>query len=298
MTTGSEITASGLKTIQDKAELLLGLGTGTRGYGQTVLSQDYAAGFDIIRKAHWDALRYDIVNIRTHQDGSPPPIVSVNVGDVISYGAESPNSSYDAFLETAIANRFNVGPGRAIVNTIGTATYSSSWSNKAQCTLTITFTDSDHARHFFNSGGKIQIRTEKSKVSVTPQNNAWYDLLQLAGTKAFGAITESGVSFYTLTNSFQTLYQVSSSTPYSANNYHIEVRCNISDNSNGGASIVYIQVTLTDAYVDNQPSPPDDLVDGTLDMTFIEVKADGPLVPTGNFTINSPSYSISSITAS
>lgn len=297
MTTGSEIKAVDLKTIQDKAESLLGTGFGTRGYGQPVLSADYAAGTEI-RKAHWDALRYDIVNIRTHQDGVPPSIIPVNTGDLITYGSGSPNTNYDSLVETAINNRFNIGAGQAVISLVDTKTYTSAWGTKAECTITATFANSDQARYFFNSGGKIRITSTRTGGSSTPQNTAWTNLLSSASTREFGAATDPTINFYTLTNSYQTFYQVSSSTPYSANNYQLSVRCNVSNNSGGTASIVYIKVSLNDAYVDPGPQPPGDSVDGTLSIIVNELKAYGTTVPSGIFTVDSPTYSVSSITAS
>lgn len=297
MTIGSDITAASFKTIQDKAESLLGTGTGSRGYGQTVQSADYAIGTRI-EKAQWDLLRYDIVNIRTHQDGVPPSIVTINVGDVISYGASAPNTNYDILVEAAIANRFNLGPGRSILSAVDTKNYSSSWATQAQCTATITFSNATDARYFFNSGGKIRVSSSRIGGTASQQNNAWTNLLNAVGLRDFGAGTDPIVNYYTLTNSYQTYYQNSLTTPYSANNFQLAARCNVSDNSSGTATIVYIQVTLNDTYVDADPTPPGDLVDGTLAITFEELKATGSLVPSGTFTITSPSYSVSNITAS
>lgn len=298
MTTGSEITAVSLKEIQDKAESLLGTGSASRGYGQQVLSLDYAPGTEI-KKSHWDALRYDIVNIRTHQDGFPPPIVVVNVGDVISYGASSPNTNYNTLLETAISNRFNIGAGQGVISSVDTKTHTSAWSTQAQCTITATFANSNQARYFFNSGGKIKITTTRTGGSLSAQNNAWTNILSTAGTKEFGAATDPFVNFYTLTNSYQTFYQISSTTPYSANNYRIEVRSDVPNNAGGTATTVYIKISLNDAYVDTYPAaPPPDRVDGTLSIAISELKASGTMVPSGTFTVTSPSYSISSITAS
>lgn len=297
MTTGSDITAASFKTIQDKAESLLGTGTGSRGYGQTVQSIDYAVGTRI-EKAQWDLLRYDIINIRTHQDGVPPAIVTVNVGDVISFGASSPNTNYNTLLETAISNRFNLGPGRSILSAVDTKTYTSGWSSQAQCTATVTFANANQARYFFNSGGKIRVTSSRTGGSSTPQNGAWTNLLSSIGSKDFGAGTDPAINFYTLTNAYQVYYQGASTTPYSANDYRLEARCNVADNSNGTATVVEIKVTLNDSYVDLGPPAPGDLVDGTLTMIFEEIKATGSLVPSGTFTITSPSYSVSNITAS
>lgn len=297
MTTGSDITAAGFKAIQDKAESLLGIGSASRGYGQTVQSTDYAVGTRI-EKAQWDLLRFDIINIRTHQDGVPPPIVTVNVGDVISYGASSPNTNYDTLLEQAIANRFNIGAGRSMLSAVDTKTFSSAWSTQAQCTITVTFSNSNQARYFFNSGGKIRVSASRSGGSGTAQDGAWTNLLNAIGIREFGAATDPFVNFYTLTNSYQIYYQNSATTPYSANNYRLEARCNVSNNSSGTATVVELKVTLNDSYVDPGAPAPGDLVTGTLTVVVEELKATGSLVPSGTFTITSPSYSVSSITAS
>jgi hypothetical protein len=94
MTQGTNIFSAQYVTIQDKAQSLMGSGSATRGYGQTVQSSDVFTG-NTITKAQWDLLRYDIVNIRFHQDGVLPGIITVNVGDPIGFGASSPNSNYD-----------------------------------------------------------------------------------------------------------------------------------------------------------------------------------------------------------
>lgn len=297
MTIGSEILASDYVTIQNNAQSILGTGSASQGYGQAISSSDVFTG-NQITKAQWDLLRYDIVNIRVHQDGVLPTIVTVNVGDPIGFGAGAPNTNYRTLMETAIANRFNVASNQSAISAINTITYSSSWSTTAQATITATFSTANEARYFFNSGGKIRITTSRSGGTVSQQNNAWTNLLNSVGMQEFGAATNPFVNFYTLTNSYQIFYQSSATTPYSANNYRLEARCNVSDNSNGTATIVEIKVTLNDAYVDLGLPAPGDSVTGTLTMVFEELKAVGQLIPSGSFTITSPSYSVSSITAS
>lgn len=312
MTTGSKITAAGLKAIQDKAEVLLGPGFGTNGYGQTVLSREYTAGVDVIRKSHWDAIRYDIINLRTHQDGVPPLVTSVNRGDLISYGAGSPNTDYDTLLEIAAANKFKIGPGQFVVTSRGTRTHTTGWKNYAYCVITLTFADSNRARYFFNSGGKIRVSTSRTGGSSTSQNTSWTNILAAAATQEFGVLN-GAVNFYTLTNSFQTYYRTSGSTPYSTNSYRLEARTPaVANNSSGTASVVEIRVYLEDLYVDQTPQtvpqtgytppaslfPPYDNVDGTITVAVDEVRAAGTMAPEGTFTITPPSYSISSFTAS
>ncbi len=299
---GTQIFASEYVTIQDKAQSLLGTGTGTRGYGQTLQSSDVFTGNNIT-KAQWDALRYDITSIRMHQDGAMPNIVTVNVGDPISYGAGSPNNNYDTLLETAIANRFQIAPNQSLVTSKGSSSYTSAWSTSASMTVTCTFSTSDQARYFFNSGGKIRVTPTLSGGSSTSQVNAWKNLLTSVGTRSFGADTDPIINYYTLTNSYQTYYQTSMTTPYSANNYRLEASTNVANNSAGTATVLYIRITLNDTYTDPDIPygvnfGPGDSVDGTLNIAIDELKASGSLFPSGSFTITSPTFSLSSISAS
>jgi hypothetical protein len=298
MTTGSNITAAGFVTIQNKAEDLLGAGAGTRGYNQTVISSDVFPGNQITR-AQWDLLKTDIVNILYHQTGDLPNIATVNSGDVIQFGAGQPNSNYNTLLDTAAANRFQVAASQSVVTSRGAATYTSAWSSSAQFTVTVTFGTADQGRYFFNSGGKIRLNTVISGGTGNSQHNAWVNFLNSVGIRSFGADTDPSINYYTLTNSFQTYYQNSLSTPYSANSYRLEARTNVANNSTGTATILTLRVTLTDAYVPTGSAPaPSDQVDGTMTISVEELKAAGTLFPSGSFSITSPGYSLSVITAS
>jgi hypothetical protein len=305
MTTGSNITAAGFVTIQNKAESLLGPGAGTRGYNQTVISSDVFTGNQITR-AQWELLKTDIINILYHQNGELPNIVTVNAGEVIQFGAGHPNSNYDLLLTTAETNRFQVAASQSAVTSKGTVSYTGVWNTSAQFTTTVTFSTADQGRYFFNSGGKIRFNTRISNGPATAQFNAWFNFLNSIGIISFGADTDPLVNYYTLTNSFQTCYQRSLSTPYSANNYKLEARTNVANNSTGTATTLTLRVTLTDGYLDPGNSTrvpydvPDtvDRVDGTITISVEELKAVGTVFPSGTFAITGPAYSLSSITAS
>jgi hypothetical protein len=252
-----------------------------------------------ITKAQWDLLRFDVINIKLHQDGVIPPVVQVAVGDPIGFGPGSPNTNYDILLEQAIANRFNLADNQSVVTAKATQTYSTPWSTQAQTTLTCNFTTATVARHFFNSGGKIRITPLFTAGAATAQVNAWVNFLASVGTRSFGAGTDPIINYYTLTNVYQIFYQDSLSSPYSANNYRLEAKTDVADNSTGTASQVQIRITLSDSYVDPFPATaPGDSVEGTLTVNVAEVKASGLLQPSGSFTVTGPSYSLSSIVAS
>ena len=299
MTSGTSIFASQYVTIQDKAESLLGTGSTTRGYGQAVQSSDVFVG-NTITKAQWDLLRFDVINIKLHQDGVVPPVVQVAVGDAIGFGPGSPNTNYDILLEQAIANKFVLADNQSIVTAKATQTFSSPWSTQAQTTLTCNFVDATTARHFFNSGGKIRITSTLAAGAATSQINAWVNFLASVGTRSFGAGTDPIINYYTLTNVYQTFYQDSLSNPYSANTYRLEAKTDVANNSTGTAAQVQIRITLSDTYTDTGPlpnPPPGDSVEGTLTVNVAEVKASGLLQPSGNFTVTGPTYSLSSIVA-
>lgn len=295
------ISATDYNTIRNKVINVLGTGSGNSGYGQTIQSSAVASG-TIVTKAQWDALRFDLYNILYHQTGVTPALVQLSNNAVIRYGAGHPNNSYDTFADTAVGNRFDVGPGQYLTEARASRSRTDSWTSSVSCTVTVTFNTSNEARFFFNSGGKIRFTSQRTGGSGTAQNSAWSNVLSTAGTQSFGGNTPS-INFYTLTSSPQTVYNLSSSSPYSANQYTITAFCNVSNNSAGTANVITFTVTWTDAYQDLPASPenppPGDLVDGTLSLDVDQIRAYGNLQPSGIFTINQPSsVAISTITGS
>jgi hypothetical protein len=301
------IAATDYNAIRTKITDILGTGSGQKGYGQAIASAAVFPG-NTITKAQWDLLRYDLINAKVHQDGVLPSIVTIGSPAVIGYGAGYANTNYDTIAEQAILDRFNIGAGQSVLSLAsmtgqtapGVISRTGSWSTQSQCTLTVTFSTVDRARYFFNSGGKIRFTSSRTGGATTAQNTAWTNLLSTAvGTVNFGAQTPSAVNFYNLTTAYQSVFVLSSTTPYSANNYRIEALCNCTDptNTNGTASTVTFRITWKDDYLDPHIDPPGDTVDGTLTLTVEEFKAAGTMQPSGTFAITSPTYSISAISA-
>lgn len=315
MPVGSDIQALDFNAIRSKVIEIIGPGSGQKGYGQPIASSSVFAGNNITA-AQWDGLKLDLINIKLHQDGVPPPITDVASGDVIRYTAGQPNYNYNSIIDQASLAKFNIGTGQSIVATKASQTTTATWSTQAQCTLTVSFpggytvtnadstswtaSQSDHARNFFNSGCKIRFSSSRTGGAVTQQNGAWTNLLNTTvGTVSFGAAVPASVNFYSLTTSYQPMVTFNSSTPYSSNYFGIEALCNCTDatNVNGTATQVTFRITWRDNYTDYPgPTPPGDVVDGTLSISIEELKASGPLLPSGAFSILSPTYSISSIT--
>lgn len=297
MPVGDIISATDYTSIRNKIIRIMGTGDGSRGYGQSIQSSAVLSG-NIVTKAQWDALRWDIYNALFHQTGSTPSIIEVATNSVIRYGNTHPNTQYDTLSDTADTNRFDLGSGQFTVEAGGTVTRSASWQSQVESVVTVTFSTAEQARFFFNSGGKIRFTSSRTGGSATDQNAIWSSLLSTVGTQAFGGATPA-INFYSLTNSYQTWYSSSPvSFPYSGNTYRIDALCDVANNSTGTARILTFRVVWADSYVDTQPSPPDDLVDGSLALSVDQIRAIGNLQPSGTFTISSPTYGLGAISGS
>lgn len=298
--TGSIIEAIDYNAIRNKILAIMGPGSGQSGYGQILLSTPVATG-NQVTKEQWDALRFDILNARVHQDGVTPSIVEAVRGQPIRYGAGHPNTQYSLQADTATINKFNVGTGQFVVDSGVSQTRITSWQNSLTATATITFSSADRARWFFNSGGRLRISANRTGGSSSLQNSSWSSILDTAGILTVGA-TNSTLNFWNLTNTYTTIYTGSGSAQYySGNVYQVRAACDVLDNSLGGATQILIQWNFTDAYTAFRiPSAFPDLVDGTLTVSIDEQRASGILQPigTGAFTIQRPSYSISALTGS
>lgn len=340
--TPPKIAAADYNYIRDKIKAILGRGGSNFssvadpkfGYGQPLKSSAVSAGNEIL-KSQWDNLRYDLTNIKRHQDDSFAPPVILAVGELIEYSVGDPNFDYDNGINQAEIDKFTVSLSQSAITAPtfvpptavpGEQSYTGSWSGQAECTLTATFaggytvtdpdgtwtaTSAEHACHFFNSGGKIRFTSLRSGGTTSAQNNAWTDTLSTIGTIDFGAITPAIINFYTLkqydplgvddlAQGWQQVYAFASSSPYGMNQYIIDATCNCTDptNSTGTADTIYFRVRWKDNYADPGLPAPGDLVDGTLTIAISELIASGTTIPTGTFTLPSATYSISSITAS
>jgi hypothetical protein len=302
MATGQNIQAVDYNIIRNKINLVMGTGVGTTGYGQTVYSADVAQSQDITAQ-QWNLLRFDIFNARVHQDGTSPSITTVNTGSLISFGSAHPNNQYNTQADLSTANRFSIGPGQFTIDAGTSVNRTTNWSNSVTCTCTLTFGSANQARWFFNSGGKLRFNSSRTGGTDSPQNANWSSLLSSAGTVEFGGILPA-VNFYSLTNSPQVFYTISSSGVYAGNTYTLSAQCNFSNNSNGGATVVQFIATWQDPYAytgSGSPNPPD-LVSGTLTFQVSELRASGVLQngtsTPGVFSITRPVYSITAITGS
>jgi hypothetical protein len=303
----NRISVADYNAIRSIAASVMGVGSASRGYGQPLNSIAKSEN-QLVSQTDWDNVRFDLLNARIHQNGSGA-LTEFNENQTISAAGIN---LYESLRTTIDNDRFLVADGQFLtvsnVSTISRAYSGTVWKNEISTILTVTFTDANRARYFFNSGGTIGIESARIDGSrPDDQNIAWRNLLATnGGLREFGGAIPAR-NFYNLTSAFQEYYSASSSSPYGANRYVLEAACNVANNSSGTANIVYLRVRFVDGYRDpdaiaGRPellNPPDDGVDGTFTVTVREKRAEaiGGLLPnSGNFVIQRPTYSIAAIT--
>jgi hypothetical protein len=316
------ISVSDYNAIRNIAASIMGVGSGSRGYGQLVYSRAKSQN-QLVSQTDWDNLRLDLLNARLHQSGSGS-LAEINEDEKIS---ASTINLYESLRTTVDNNRFVVAAGQFLTtganpdnsNLVRSRNFDSNiWLNEISAILTVTFLDSNSARYFFNSGGTIRIKSSRTGTAQSKsdaQNTSWTTLLNAAGLREFGGqIPDTGFTplngknFYKLTNTFQEYSTASSSSPYGSNRYVLEARSNVANNANGTANQVFIRIRFIDGYVDPGRTPPnfpvqdnpntDEGVAGTFTIEVSEKRADGSFLPSGDFKIARPTYSISDITGS
>lgn len=322
MTVNTRISATDFNTIRNLVVKILGASetaTPNFGYGQPVVSSAVSVG-KLISVNDWSLLRFDIVSVQTHQQGSSSPLEPVINRIIKSDPTSEVYTNFVTLVNGLEANRFVVAAGQFDTVLKKTASYTTNWNQFLQTELKVIFASAQQARHFFNSGSTIQFASTRT-LGVDPpsdQDVAWSNLLNTpGGPQEFGAVGSLGavgitnaeygvsefnvaefsflpptfqlVSYTALTSSYQTTHLQSSSGLYSANTYRIEAKCNVSDNSNGTANVVDFRISWTDGHTASGAGP--DNVTGSINLFVYEKKSQGLLSPTGTFAITGPSYS-------
>jgi len=300
MPIGDLISATDYNNIRTKIANIMGVGSTNSGYGQTLNAGSSLSSGTTVTKTQWDNLRFDIFNALVHQTGSNPSITILNEGDVIRYGTSHPNFQYNTLADQAIANKFNLGTGQFITESIGSTTRTASWSSLVTSTVTMNFVDNDQVRYFFNSGGKIRFSSSRSGGDGTLQDQRWSSLLSGAGQPFFAAdaslypatsgnATYNGIGYWQLSTSEQQVWSFQASSPYTSNSWQLRAR--LASGTTTTATSVIFTVRWVDNYTDPGPPAPGDSVTGNLTLTVDQVKARGALAPglvAGSFSVAGP----------
>jgi hypothetical protein len=287
------IIANDYNVIQSKIALVMGTGSGTKGYGQTLASSQVGANSKVT-VAQWNNLRSDIVRARQHQTGTtigtkapgdvgyvagtdlPVPTAAVQVKENWRAAYLNMADAADTNHLTVPAPESNTSRLPLVSNQIRSAV----WNTRVSQTVTAEWANADAARYFWNSGGEIWFSSEFSPRIAGDKNLTWYTMLLSMGTIKMryndvvttGIGTVIGTGFYELGTSDSLIFvkEAPSSGFYSQNEYFITARVN--------DTVDRKKVIFTITWADDSTAPVsapdpgfgvDENVDGTL-TSYVE----------------------------
>lgn len=260
------------------------MGTGTSGYGQTLTSSAVSQGATITA-LQWLNLRTDMVKARQHQIGSAVGSSSATDGRNLLLPAsgltitEALRAQFSSFATTISSNQRTIDTdavgGQFSAEGLVTGTRSSAWNATLTNTVTITFSDTNHPRYYFNAGGKI--RVSANITTGTSKNNTWNTMFTQMGefvmdytstTYTGSSATGSAIGWEDLTTSNQIIGQKAApSGSYAENLYVIRARKSV-DNT---------QIILTIEFQDNDvgDTQTDEDVQPTLNSVIAQYRPSG-----------------------
>ena len=262
---------------------IAGTGAGTYGLGQTELNSVGTA--DVIQAAQWNSLFTFMNNIQEHTNiAALTSTTAVSAGDVIALKAA---------LETdlnALASVLSSGSGYTPTaltpsGALQTSTTTTTWNGSLTSEFTITFTNANQMRWFFNAGGRVRIvpaRTGNGNLAGTANNKdlSWSSIYTAVGNFDIGAhtATRSGtgetlttdgstLGFHDLLTSDQTLIKVTEATaPYTANTFEVKAKLNAAV---GTAVTMTVTVISLDGAADTAYDPNNPIADQFVDRNGI-----------------------------
>lgn len=233
-----------------------GTGANQWGLGQTELSAVVVG--DKITAAQWNSLFAAMNNVANHTNDTLTSTDAKAAGDVIAVKA-----ALVADLTTLAASVANGSPNATALSTsaaLQTSTSSVRYAGSHTVEHSITFTNANQARWFFNAGGKIQInitRTTNAGTAATSKDSSVDELITGLGNFQLKSQTSSrsgsgetlstdgtNVGFYDLTTSYQTIIELTqNSGTYTTMFFKVEAKANAAA---GSATVVTIKTSIVD----------------------------------------------------
>lgn len=304
----ADISAARLNNLQSRLALILGNGSGQSGYGQSLLSSQVSnIDGSLVSADDINAMYADMVKARIHQIGTEPTQIaeiisnlniiaedtSFSVGDdgitvIDPNGTKKGIIDYENLMTQVEIDKFLAHSSQVALESGTISQRTAQWNGLVYLELTVNFTNADHRRHFFNTGGSIRISGNNSG-AIGDKGKDWNLLMIEIGSVTFNYSatfpTNSGIGSaignYNLTNTYQTIFtKIGGGTysgVYAGNIFTIKAR-EASSNS------IQFRVELNDVSTD---PPIDNNVDGRLICSFQHVRANSAAV-----SVNPPTYTI------
>lgn len=219
-------TTTEFNALQSRIVRILEVGDGDFGYGQTALSQQVS---DIVPATMLDFqnLRADILNAKQHQVGA---LSTLPISPISGTLTSTQWTAFSTVLGQVETNRLVTPPSaQASRDILISNTTTSEWNGLTTHTVTVTFTDADAMRHYFNTGSSIEFSASRTSGASNTKNASWTKLLTDIGvisfkhkatssTKAVG----TSIGFSKLTESEQVIFTKSTTDTLKPNTYRIK----------------------------------------------------------------------------
>jgi hypothetical protein len=288
MAVGDIITAARYNSLQNRINVIMGVGSGGVGYGQTLASSQKSIG-SVVLLEDLAKLRLDMIRARQHQSGvdetSNYPIYSTT--DTVSEAAFANLEQQIAIIEN---NRLALGVNQSSLGVAVTSQRTLNWNATIRHNVTVDFSTANNARYFFNSGGEIRTYATITNFRGLIGSD-WNTLLTNMGiiklaaytTTRSGTGTGSSIGYYNLTNTPRLIFTKTASGGYlyAANDYSVFASCDVANNIAGLARYVYLSIYFND---DKGPRPNFDEPPGGTTTSFVQsLRATG-----SNVSVNAP----------
>ena len=301
----ADITAARLYNLDASIALILGVGSGTSGYGQTV-SSSQVNNTQVVDADHINNIYTDMVKARIHQVGVTETGIREVIEDLNTIAEETSQqvnntgttatdaegtkkgiADYESLMTQIEGDKFVVHTSQAALEPKLTSTRTSTWNGLIYHIFTITFTDADHRRHFFNAGGEVRLSGNNTGATGN-KGLDWAELLQQIGVITFKSSTTSAsgsgqgyaIGDSNLTSAYQTVFSKvgtgSYSNIYAGNLYTVKAR-------ETNDKTIEFRIELNDVVADGNI---DNNVDGALSSTIQQYRAIGA----SSVTVPTPTY--------
>ena len=292
MAVGDIITAARYNNLQSRVATILGTGSGDDGYGQSLESSQVAAA-EIVTATHMSLLFNDISAGRVHQTNTAPSEIALIVATDVIEDSNSVNKKGVAQfgnLTTTLENeKFLIDTNQGTAEAAIQGQYTVDWNGQLDHIVNVTFTDTNHARQYFNAGGEVRMSANIAFVGTEAKTINWATILSNMGTVKFnytatsstGSGTGSAIGYHDLTTSYQAVFDKAGSGQYTENHYIIEVKGNTAPNPD----ILTFRINFNDDDPTDPGTPTDEFVKGTLTSIITQFR------PTGvNVAVPTPTY--------
>ena len=287
------ISAARYNELQGRIAALLGVGSGDKGYNQSVTSIAVPIGGTVLA-TEMNALFTDFEKVYVHINGTTPTTIStVTTDDDIT---EALYNAYEILINELEDDRFLLATNQSALESGGVNSIKNGaatpWGGTAMPQLIdhevqLSFASANARRAFFNAGGQIRFDASLN-IDGLPEdtniakNRDWYAMIQNSGQIQFSRAattntTASGIAYAIgnedLTTTYQKIYlkEGDPSGTYADNQWYIEAKA-------VNSSTISFRIVFYDADVGSGGA--DEYVAGVLTSSVSHVRADGSYVDT------------------